>query len=289
MQTKQVIEMFLSGRRSYCSPQTVAWYSYMLDQLGAWCGERAIEQIQEDDLYRFVTAFRQRERGDFRKGSLSNTTVAGMVRAVRSFFAWSTRQGFSDANPSADLKAPRVSRVPHSLTSSQVSKIKRELSSSDLPMAQRDRALIALMLGTGLRAAEVLALTIESVNLRDGICRVVGKGSKVRFVGLKDSCKTALRNYVGARTSGYVFLSVSGKPMSRTCLRELFDRLGERVGFHLHPHLLRHTFGTLMALNGCDPSHIQVIMGHADPSTTNVYIETARQQAALKAQMKYAP
>ncbi len=269
---------FLASRRAYCSQATVAWYRYMLGPLSDRWSD--LGGLSVGDLEKWIVE--ERERG------LSASSVGGKVRAVKAFGRWCVDRGYVRRSAAVGLKGPRVERLPKYLTRVEVSRLLAAVDSGSGSYRLRDGALVRFMLDSGCRVSEVVGLRVEDLDLSEGFADVVGKGGKVRRVGVAESADW-VRRYVGSRKSGRVFLSGSGKALTRWGVREVLRRVGRRTGMRLYPHLLRHTFGTRAVELGMDVSHLQVLMGHARVETTLIYCESARVVAALAAHKKFSP
>lgn len=303
MQTNQAlseaIQLFLLDRKSYVAANTLIWYTQMLHRLELYFHGMPLADLNEQALMRFLVDQRERPREDGRQGKLSNVAVTDCVRAVRIFFRWCYERGLMPSNIAKHLKGPRSNHGPKHLTADKVKQMLAYLeddawhTASFTPgawvMLLRDRALVLFMLDTGCRASETRWLKIGALNLKEGFAEIVGKGDKKRLVGLRPKTIAALRTYIGDRTEGRVFYTDDNKPLSAYAISTILRRLSKRIGIKVFPHMLRHTFGTLAILNGMDPSHLQVLMGHAQISTTQVYIKAARETAALRAHAQFSP
>ena len=283
MDLASAVDLFLLDRSTHCSNYTCIWYQQMLQPLREWIVDA--NGITTADLNRLIVHLRTRERADLRSGPLSNRTIAAYVRALRIFFAWMVREGHLIHNPAQHIQPPRFERTPKALTLAQTQAILAVLNKGVWPQIKRDRALCLFLLDTGCRASEVLSAKRSQVNFTDGYIDVIGKGDKSRRIGLSPVTLSALKGL----NSEYLFSTDDGGSLTRAGLREILRRLSKRVGIALHPHLFRHTFGTLFVADGGDVSHLQILMGHAQIQTTHLYIEKARAQAALKEHRRHSP
>lgn len=189
------------------------------------------------------------------------------------------------------IARPKVARkLPDSLSVEEVTKI-LELPVGHSPQGLRNRAMLELAYGSGLRASELCTLDIQSVNLEEGLVRVRGKGSKERIVPVGDEAIHALKNYLSEagrpllakpKTGSALFISQWGKAISRKMLWVILQKEVQRAGIRrkIHPHQLRHAFATHLLANGADLRSIQEMLGHADISTTQIY--TAVEKTRLR-------
>jgi integrase/recombinase XerC len=214
-------------------------------------------------------------------------TVARKLAAVRAFYRFLVRQGRCQDNPAAALKLPKVRRpLPKVVAVDDVSEMLEMPSAEEgsAPATLRDRAILELLYGSGLRVSELVGLDIDSLDLTAGSVRVLGKGSKERVVPLGGPCIEVLQRYLAARTAlrhsrtgaqdaRAVFLSRRGKRVSTRAVQHLVQRygaLGTGRG-DLHPHMLRHSFATHLLDAGADLRGIQELLGHSSLATTQRY------------------
>jgi integrase/recombinase XerD len=189
------------------------------------------------------------------------------------------------------IASPKVYRkLPDSLSFEEVGRI-LALPVENSPQGLRNRAMLELAYGSGLRASELCSLEIQSVNFDEGLVRVRGKGSKERIVPVGEKACHALKNYLSdagrpllakPKTGSALFLSQWGKAISRKTLWVLIQKEVERAGIKrkIHPHQLRHAFATHLLANGADLRSIQEMLGHADISTTQIYTAVEKTRLA---------
>ena len=223
----------------------------------------------------------ERWLAEMRAAGLAPSTAARRVAAVRSFFRHQMLLGARHDNPAAALQLPRRARtLPRTLSPSEAERL-IEAASGTTPRSMRDRALVELMYGAGLRVSEATGLHRRSVDLDDRIVRALGKGSKERIVPLGRPAVEALRRYIAMgrphldrRTRPELFLNARGGPLTRAGAFLILRRLAEKAGLEplrVHPHLLRHSFATHLLEGGADLRSVQEMLGHADLSTTELY------------------
>jgi len=203
------------------------------------------------------------------------------VSAARSFFRHLVLIGTRDDNPAAALELPRrPSRLPRALSPAEAERL-IDAATGSMPRALRDRALVELLYGAGLRVSEATGLERTGVDLGARIVRVVGKGGKERIVPLGRPAAEAIRRYLALgrphldrRYRPELFLNARGGPLTRAGAFLVLRRLADRAGLdptRVHPHLLRHSFATHLLEGGADLRSVQEMLGHADLGTTERY------------------
>lgn len=255
------------------SPHTRAAYGRDLAMLTAFAAEegRDVEQLDAAALERFVRTLMGEGR--------SPRSVGRLVAAVRGFYRFTTAG--ARENPAADLGAPRAWKaLPKYLTLDEVDRL-LEAPDASTPLGARDRALLELLYATGLRVSELLALTLPDIDLAEGLVTTLGKGRKERVVPVGERAVAAVRAYLaqgrpqlaGRRTSPRLFLNVRGGGLSRMGFWKILAAYGRQagVGRAVSPHVLRHSFATHLLDRGADLRAIQMMLGHANLSTTQIY------------------
>jgi integrase/recombinase XerD len=266
------VESFLLLLAARRSPRTVDAYRRDLALLAAHRGAPA-SQATAADLERWLA----RMRAD----GLAPTTVARRLAAARSFFRHQVLLGARNDNPAAELKAPRRPRtLPRTLSPAESERL-IEAAVGVTPRALRDRALVELLYGAGLRVSEAIGLVRAGVDLDARLVRVLGKGDKERIVPLGRPAADALRRYLALgrphldrRHRPELFLNARGGALTRAGAFLILRRLADRAGLEparVHPHLLRHSFATHLLEGGADLRSVQELLGHADLSTTERY------------------
>ncbi len=246
-------------------------------------------RVGEDTVHAFITHLESLADDEGRR-RLAPSSVARSVVAVRSFHRFCAREGFVARDPSEEVGAPRVpSGIPKALDEAEVVRLLGAVTGTD-PLAQRDRALLELLYGTGIRISEAVGLDLADLDLDDGMIRVLGKGSKERVVPLGRTARNALEAYLRdgrlalrrprarrASDADAVILNARGGRISRQACWTIVRRAGERValGDRLSPHVLRHSCATHMLDHGADLRVVQELLGHASISTTQVYTKVS--------------
>ena len=213
---------------------------------------------------------------------------ARLLSSLRAFFAHAVRRGVRADDPSAQLETPRLPRLlPKALAESQVDAL---LAAPDTtaPPGLRDRAMLELMYACGLRVSELVGLPATAVNLRQGVLRVTGKGSRERLVPLGEEARHWLQRYLdearpvfaGKRAPTPLFLVPAGEGMTRQAFWALVKRYAAVAGIdpsRVSPHGLRHSFATHLLNHGADLRALQMLLGHSSLSTTQIYTLVARE------------
>jgi len=251
------------------SPNTIAsyrsdlqqWFSFVPDPLEAG----------EEDLFRFLAT---------RKGRASS--AARRVSTLKRFYQYCLRERRIAADPTLKLDPPkRVPRFPHTLSEADVEALLAAPAVATA-LGMRDRAMLETLYATGLRVSELVGLKIFEVNLDAGVVRVMGKGSKERLVPLGEEAVEWITRYPKQRkgNADALFVTERGGGMTRQAFWHLIRRYGARAvpGKKLSPHVLRHAFATHLINHGADLRVVQLLLGHADISTTQIYTHVARER-----------
>ncbi len=266
------VERFLLNLQARRSPRTVDAYRRDLRALAAFT-DGEVADATSHQLETWVAAMRAE--------GLASSTIARRVSAVRSYFRHLVLIGARAENPAASVQLPRRTRtLPRALSPAETERL-IEAAIGTTPRALRDRALVELLYGAGLRVSEATGLEKGSVAIEERIVRVLGKGGKERLVPLGRPAAEAVRRYLALgrphldrRYRPELFLNARGGALTRAgaflILRKLADRAGLEPG-RVHPHLLRHSFATHLLEGGADLRSVQEMLGHADLGTTERY------------------
>jgi len=219
---------------------------------------------------------------------IKSRSTARLLSSIKRFYQYCVREQLIKTDPSDRIDAPKLGRsLPKFLSESEVEAL---LDSPDLkdPLGVRDRTMLELLYATGLRVSELVALKIDQINLRQGVVRVLGKGNKERLVPLGEEAQSWLEQYLSdarhqitpAAASDYVFTTRRQSAMTRQAFWYLVKRYANKVGIkkHLTPHTLRHCFATHLLNHGADLRVVQMLLGHSDLSTTQIYTHVARER-----------
>jgi integrase/recombinase XerD len=266
------VERYLLTLQARRSPRTLDAYRRDLAALRAFL-DKDVADVTSGELESWVASMRAE--------GLAASTIARRVSAVRAFFRHLVLIGTRDENPAASLQLPRRARtLPRALSPAETERL-IDAAVGSTPRALRDRALVELLYGAGLRVSEAVGLEKNGVALEDRVVRVLGKGDKERLVPLGRPAAEAVRRYLALgrphldrRYRPELFLNARGGALTRAgaflILRKLADRAGLEPG-RVHPHLLRHSFATHLLEGGADLRSVQEMLGHADLGTTERY------------------
>lgn len=255
---------------------TLESYSRDLQRLGEFAAvlEKPVQRLDRHDLEGFVDSLMNE--------GLSPRSVARTVAGVRGFYRFAVLTQHIPANPADDLQAPRAWPALPKLLG--VEEVERLITQPDTatPRGLRDRALIEVLYATGLRVSELIHLRASDLNLEAGYLSTTGKGNKQRIVPIGDQAVEWLMKYIregrpalmGKRTSPWLFVNArQGDSLSRVGFWKILKSYGQKAGLSrtLSPHVLRHSFATHLLEHGADLRSIQMMLGHADLSTTQIY------------------
>lgn len=215
-------------------------------------------------------------------------STARLLSSLRRFYRYQVREGRLTEDPSARIDAPKLGRaLPKSLTEAEVETLLAAPVVAD-PLGLRDRAMLEVLYASGLRVSELVNLSLDQVNLRQGVVRVVGKGNKERLVPLGEEAVAWLERYlaearhdlVQGRLNEALFPTRRGGAMTRQAFWQLIKRYAQLAGIGkpLSPHTLRHAFATHLLNHGADLRVVQLLLGHSDLSTTQIYTHVARER-----------
>jgi len=226
--------------------------------------------------------------GDGFARGLRASSSARALSAVRRFFRFLLREGEVQIDPCLDIASPRLTKpLPKSLSEADVDRL-LEAPDPNQPLGCRDRAMLETLYATGLRVTELVALQLGELRVNPGVVQIVGKGGRERLVPLGESAMEAVEQYLrGARadllrgaTSDHVFVTRRGSGMTRQAFWQLIKRYARRAGIRteLSPHTLRHAFATHLLNHGADLRSVQMLLGHSDLSTTQIYTHVAQER-----------
>ena len=259
------------------SRNTLESYRRDLAQLALYLKGRGLAKAEETHLFSFLAS---------RKGCA--TSAARMLSSLKRFYQYCVRERLASRDPTLKLDPPkRPQRFPKSLSETDVEAL-LAAPSIDSALGLRDRAMLEVLYASGLRVSELVSLKIYQANLNSGVVRVLGKGSKERLVPLGEEAIEWVRRYLkgsrpdllGKRSSDALFLTGRGAAMTRQAFWHNLKRLGVRAipGKAISPHVLRHAFATHLINHGADLRVVQMLLGHADISTTQIYTHVARER-----------
>lgn len=242
--------------------------------------DKSIDQADKADLLEFIA-----ERVE--SGAKPRST-ARQLSSFRRFYRHIVRQGLRDTDPTADIEMPRIGRsLPKTLTEDEVEAL-LNAPNTDEPLGHRDRAMLELLYATGLRVSELINLRQSQINFNQGVLRIVGKGDRERLIPLGDESQRWLRDFINGprmeilleRQTDFLFPTRRGNRMTRQAFWHIIKRYAEKAGIRrkLSPHSLRHAFATHLLNRGADLRVVQLLLGHSDLSTTQIYTHVARER-----------
>ncbi len=280
-QDQQTIEHYLDATwmEKGLSDSTLASYRQDLHMFARWCGQQQVTLLSVSDVdLRSYLAFR------FERLKSSSRSTARFLSCCRGFYAYWLREGRIQLDPTALVENPSLGRpLPKTLSESDVEAL---LAAPDLedPVGLRDRTMLEVLYACGLRVSELVGLSLGDVNLRQGVVRIMGKGGKERLVPMGDEAVRWLERYLlEARpqllkqASDVVFPSLRGQQMTRQTFWHRIKHWAQVAGIitNLSPHTLRHAFATHLINHGADLRVVQLLLGHSDLSTTQIYTHVA--------------
>jgi len=212
---------------------------------------------------------------------VGNRTNARRISALKSFFTFLLRENLVTHNPFSTVDLPRSGKsLPKALSQSEVKRLLAP-ANSPTPIAARDNAMLFLLYSTGLRVSELVQLPLNGCNLAAGFVRVIGKGNKERLIPFGDQAKEKIEQYLKTsrplilkgKRSNYLFITARGSCMSRLRFWQIVRKTAQSAGIEkgISPHMLRHSFATHLLSHGADLRAVQMMLGHADIATTQIY------------------
>ncbi|MEO8101015.1 MAG: site-specific tyrosine recombinase XerD [Betaproteobacteria bacterium] len=263
---------------------TIESYRRDITQLDAWLrksGRNRLDRLVAEDLQAFL-AHRIEERRS------SPRSTARLTSAMKRFFQFLIREKLIGEDPGMRLESPKLTRgLPKSLSEADVDALLLA-PDTDTALGLRDRAMLETLYASGLRVTELVTLKVAQFSLQMGVVRVMGKGSKERMVPLGESAVDVIQRYLSTarvdilngRKSDDLFVTARGAAMSRQMFWHLIKRhaIKAGIGAPISPHTLRHAFATHLINHGADLRVVQLLLGHADITTTQIYTHVARER-----------
>ncbi|HHF4247614.1 TPA: site-specific tyrosine recombinase XerD [Haemophilus influenzae] len=285
MKNLALIDLFLNEYwiEKGLSENTVQSYRLDLTALCDWLDKNdlSLETLDAVDLQGFL--------GERLEKGYKVTSTARMLSAMRKLFQYLYREKYRVDDPSAVLSSPKLpSRLPKYLTEQQVSDL-LNTPDVDVPLELRDKAILELLYATGLRVTELVSLTIENMSVQQGVVRVIGKGNKERIVPMGEEAAYWVRQFMlygrpvllNRQSSDVVFPSQRAQQMTRQTFWHRVKHyaiLADIDADALSPHVLRHAFATHLVNHGADLRVVQMLLGHTDLSTTQIYTHVAKER-----------
>ena len=247
---------------------------------GLAAGGKVIDKAEKSDLLEFIA-----QRVEM--GAKPRST-ARQLSSFRRFFRYIMREGLRDTDPTAEIEMPRIGRsLPMSLSEDEVDSL-LNAPNTDEPLGHRDRAMLELLYATGLRVSELINLKQSQINFNQGVLRIIGKGDRERLIPLGEEAQHWIKEFINGprmeilleRQTDYLFPTRRGDRMTRQAFWHIIKRYAEKAGVRrtLSPHSLRHAFATHLLNRGADLRVVQMLLGHSDLSTTQIYTHVARER-----------
>ncbi|MEE9345133.1 MAG: site-specific tyrosine recombinase XerD [Methylococcales bacterium] len=262
------------------SENTVKAYATDLKRYSTWLGENPISQANKVDISDFL-AHR------FQQGA-SASSSARLLSTLRQFYGYLIRTGERLDDPCAGIKAPKLGKLlPEIFSENEIEQL-LAAPPQNTALGLRDKTMLELLYATGMRVSELVGLNLHQINYNQGFVRVTGKGQKERLIPIGEQALDWLNRYLvegrpsllGFRHSDCVFVTKRGSGMTRQAFWYLIKRYGLQAGItrRFSPHTLRHAFATHLLNHGADLRAVQLLLGHSDLSTTQIYTHVADQR-----------
>ena len=259
------------------SNNTVKAYEADISSLFQWLDTEDLKykNLQEDHINQYISFLFQRK--------MRSSSVNRKISSIKSFYIFLVKRNFVKNSPLNDLVTPKQEKyLPESMSEAEVDKL---LNSPDVAnkIENRDKAMIEMLYATGMRISELVNLKMTDVDMKRCVVKVFGKGSKERLVPFGETALDSLRSYLNEReqsSSKEIFLSNRGKKMTRVAFwqRVKIYLIRENLKNSISPHTLRHAFATHLLNRGADLRSVQLLLGHSDLSTTQIYTHIAKQR-----------
>ena len=282
---RQILDAFIDNIwiEKGLSQNTLHSYRSDLEQFSTWLEKNNLSYIKtsKKEILSYLSFL-------FQKG-LGSKTVARKLSSLKSFFRYLVFKSIIPNDPSSEVETPKLLKsIPKSISEKEVEAL---LAAPDekTDIGLRDKTMIETLYSCGLRISELTNLELLNLNLRQGVIRVIGKGQKERFVTMGDQLigllelyiSSSRKNLLNKRNSDFLFLSTRGQRMTRQSFWHRIKHYCLASGFEpekISPHVLRHAFATHLLNNGADLRVVQLLLGHSDLNTTQIYTEVARQR-----------
>ena len=264
------------------SENTLQAYRRDIQKFAAFAAARKVgtKEVRRSDVVEFLASL-------YRKG-LDSRSVARHLVTIRNFFRFALTEGYIDDDPAATVESPRFRQsLPEFLSLEEVDRLLQQ-PDTDTTLGLRDRALIELMYSAGLRVSELCGLRVEDIQIEAGCLRCVGKGNKERMVPVGRQALAVVQKYLRTArpkllregSSPYLFLNQRGHKLDRITFWKLLGAYGRKAALRksLTPHMLRHSFATHLLDRGADLRSVQIMLGHSDISTTQIYTHVVEER-----------
>jgi integrase/recombinase XerD len=275
------------------SKNTIEAYSHGLNRFLNYLRRKGMEEVREIsklDIREFLLFLK--------KKGLSSKTLARNLVSIRVFMRFLTEESILSANPAEEIESPKTAKTLPEILSLEEVETLLEQPDTQIPQGMRDRAMLEMLYATGMRVSELTQLQVNNVHLEAGYVLIYGKGSKERIVPIGNEAMKWARRYMGEtrerllkkRESPFLFVNRSGKPMSRQNFWKSIKAYGRRAGIRkrIAPHLIRHSFASHLLERGADLRSVQLMLGHVDISTTQIYTHVTGERLK-KIHQRYHP
>jgi integrase/recombinase XerD len=282
VQNSALIDLFLDAVwvEQGLSENTLSAYGSDLRIFAQWLKERPMLDADTGDISRFLA----KRYND----GIGNRSSARILSSLRRFYGYHVRENNISADPTALIDSPHIGRpLPHSLSEEDVERL-LNAPDTETTLGCRDKTMLEMLYATGLRVSELVNLRLDEVSLRQGVVRITGKGNKERLVPFGEEAMSWLEKYLNqarkdllhSRQCGFVFVTNRGDSMTRQAFWHIIKRYALKAGITktLSPHTLRHAFATHLLNHGADLRVVQLLLGHSDLSTTQIYTHIARER-----------
>jgi integrase/recombinase XerD len=264
------------------SKNTLNSYRFDLELLSEWLTKslkKNISDVSEGDIQQYLS---------FKFPSSKSRSISRLLATLRRFFRYLLRENKIKIDPTLQIQSPKIPKsLPKSLSEEDVESL---LNAPNVKIISelRDKAMLELLYACGLRVSELVNILLTEVSMTDGIIRVTGKGSKTRLVPMGEEAVDWIKKYINEsrneilkkNTSKYLFITIRGGPMTRQAFWYLIKRYAiiAQIKKPISPHILRHAFATHLINHGADIRVVQMLLGHSDISTTQIYTHVARER-----------
>jgi integrase/recombinase XerD len=282
MSSTDLIDQFLDAVwvEQGLSKNTLSAYSSDLRIFAKWLSDKSMLDVDKGDLSRFLAA-------RYAAG-IGNRSTARILSSLRRFYGYYIRENSLIIDPTLLIESPHIGR-PLPVTLSELD-VELLLNAPEVTNTNgfRDKTMLEVLYATGLRVSELVGLKFEKISFRQGVVRIIGKGNKERLVPVGEEAMSWLEAYMvqarkkllGERQCDYLFVTNRGDGMTRQAFWHIIKRHAKKAGIskELSPHTLRHAFATHLLNHGADLRVVQLLLGHADLSTTQIYTHIARER-----------
>lgn len=297
MLVSEAMRLFLQEKEvGGLSPRTVAWYKSCLDMFVEFVGDKPVAKLCLDDGQRWILHMMHGDRYEAHphrkriEGKIAIPTLNGRIRAIKNFSKYLEAESLTTEDVFRKIRQHKDTKRVVEVLSDEEKKRLIDAVKPDTWVGARMMVILALLIDTGMRVSELAGIQIEDIDYKQSRIKLHGKGDKYRFVPIGPDTIKCINRWLSRYRDPdvahrYLLVDRYGDDMSATAIQKAVKGLGRSVGIpRIHPHLLRHTFGTDWLIHGGDLFSLQTIMGHSDLDVTKVYVEMSRVQMDVKHQ-----